>query len=43
MGSAAMGEPPLQVSPRTSTLVPTAEGAALKFVKVLHYIREVAQ
>ncbi|MRT30428.1 hypothetical protein [Herbaspirillum sp. CAH-3] len=35
------GKAALQVSKRTNhTLVPTAEAAAMKFIKVLHYIKE---
>ena len=37
------GRPALQVSRRTNNLVATSEAAALKFTKVLHFIREVAQ
>lgn len=40
-GHTFLGRAALQVSKRTNhTLAPTVEAAALKFVKVLHYIKE---
>lgn len=37
------GRPAIQISKRTNNLVATAEAAALKFTKVLHFIREAAK
>lgn len=40
-GHIFQGRPALQVSKRTNhNLVPTVEAAAMKFIKVLHYIKE---
>lgn len=42
VGHTFANRPALQVSKRTNNLLATPEGAALKFTKVLHYIKEVA-
>lgn len=41
-GHTFAGRGALQVSRRTSSLQATAEAAALKFVKVLHHVRELS-